>query len=448
MAIQKGAERTPHDLSHFVMSAGKLGQLQTLSAIPVIAGDSFEQNLTGSFRLSQLRRGLAVDANVQLYTFYIPYRHIYGDKWTDMMKDGITSTPIAENDVVSSPTWRLSFLALNTNSTLVGGSYYTLPVHLRKMYQKIYNEYFKLPWEADDERTLAQICYGGANQPEGDYGFFCGHMKAIWNTMLPPDKAADNQTNSALGTVSGDEAIIDLRSFNQSLGQLHSDEERTYFTERYRDIMEGFGGYANPDVDERPKLLMRSELWASGYDVDGTDQTTLGQYSGRVQQNFSHRVPRAYIPEHGMVWTMALVRFPPILATEAHYLNKQSSITYENIAGDPAIVGNATRKTVKMSDLRSMGVTYDDSFDMPHSQWYRTHPNTIHGDYNNLQGFPFLDNYGVRAIQSIDEMKKVYNAPYDQMFITNQLGHWNMQAKNNVTVMRNLPSARDVIMTS
>src|SRR5262249_53542714 len=35
-----------------------------------------------------------------------------------------------------------------------------------------------------------------------------------------------------------------------------------------------------------------SNLWASGYDVDGTDQTSLGQFSGRVQQTYKHSVPR------------------------------------------------------------------------------------------------------------------------------------------------------------
>src|SRR5260370_13985746 len=36
------------------------------------------------------------------------------------------------------------------------------------------------------------------------------------------------------------------------------------------------------DADNRPLLVMRSNLWASGYDVDGTDQTSLGQFSGRT----------------------------------------------------------------------------------------------------------------------------------------------------------------------
>src|SRR5688572_31282899 len=49
---------------------------------------------------------------------------------------------------------------------------------------------------------------------------------------------------------------------------------------------------------ERVLLVMRSNLWASGYDVDGTDQTSLGQFSGRVQQTYKHSVPRFFVPEH------------------------------------------------------------------------------------------------------------------------------------------------------
>src|SRR5438309_11975180 len=53
--------------------------------------------------------------------------------------------------------------------------------------------------------------------------------------------------------------------------------------------------------DNRPLLVMRSNLWASGYDVDGTDQTSLGQFSGRVQQTYKHSVPRFFVPEHGKI---------------------------------------------------------------------------------------------------------------------------------------------------
>src|SRR5437762_14274622 len=78
---------------------------------------------------------------------------------------------------------------------------------------------------------------------------------------------------------------------------------------------------ALPISDNRPLLVMRSNLWASGYDVDGTDQTSLGQFSGRVQQTYKHSVPRFFVPEHGTMFTLALVRFPPTATKEIQYLN-------------------------------------------------------------------------------------------------------------------------------
>src|SRR5260370_17448365 len=76
------------------------------------------------------------------------------------------------------------------------------------------------------------------------------------------------------------------------------------------DVISSFGGKTSYDADNRPLLVMRSNLWASGYDVDGTDQTSLGQFSGRVQQTYKHSVPRFFVPEHGTMFTLALVRFP------------------------------------------------------------------------------------------------------------------------------------------
>src|SRR2546430_1239679 len=67
---------------------------------------------------------------------------------------------------------------------------------------------------------------------------------------------------------------------------LHTDQERDYFMQRYHDVISSFGGKTSYDADNRPLLVMRSKLWACGYDVDGTDQTSLGQFSSRVQQTY------------------------------------------------------------------------------------------------------------------------------------------------------------------
>src|SRR5207244_12494318 len=93
--IQTGAERMPHDLSHLGFLAGQIGRLITISTTPVIAGDSFEMDAVGALRLSPLRRGLAIDSTVDIFTFYVTYRHVYGDYWFKFMMVGVYTTIIS-----------------------------------------------------------------------------------------------------------------------------------------------------------------------------------------------------------------------------------------------------------------------------------------------------------------------------------------------------------------
>src|SRR5215213_4262991 len=92
--IQTGAERMPHDLSHPGFLAAQIGRLITISTTPVIAGDSFEMDVVGALRLSPLRRRLAIDSTVDIFTFYVPPRHVYSEQWIKFMKDVVNATPL------------------------------------------------------------------------------------------------------------------------------------------------------------------------------------------------------------------------------------------------------------------------------------------------------------------------------------------------------------------
>src|SRR3989442_1327246 len=92
--MQRGAERRRPDLSKNRILAGQIGRLITISTTPVIAGDSFEMDAVGALRLSPLRRGLAIDSTVDIFTFYVPHRHVYGEQWIKFMKDGVKALPL------------------------------------------------------------------------------------------------------------------------------------------------------------------------------------------------------------------------------------------------------------------------------------------------------------------------------------------------------------------
>src|SRR5437762_5265457 len=78
-------------------------------------------------------------------------------------------------------------------------------------------------------------------------------------------------------------------------------------------------------------------------------------FSGRVQQTYKHSVPRFFVPEHGTMFTLALVRFPPTATKEIQYLNAKGALTYTDIAGDPVLYGNLPPREISMKDVFRSG---------------------------------------------------------------------------------------------
>src|SRR5437870_1855076 len=134
--IQTGAERMPHDLSHLGFLAGQIGRVITISTTSVTTGDYFEMDAVGALRLSPLRRGLAIDSTVDIFTFYVPHRHVYGDQWINFMKDGVNATPLPTVNTTGyiDPAAFLGTINPDTNK---------IPKHLFQGYLNIYNNYFK-----------------------------------------------------------------------------------------------------------------------------------------------------------------------------------------------------------------------------------------------------------------------------------------------------------------
>src|SRR4051794_20993267 len=100
---------------------------------------------------------------------------------------------------------------------------------------------------------------------------------------------------------------IDNMGLQAAYANLHTDQERGYITQRYHAVIASRGANASDDADNRPCLSMRSLLWASGDDVDGTDQTSLGHFSGRVQESYKHAAARRFVPDHLALFDLAPV---------------------------------------------------------------------------------------------------------------------------------------------
>lgn len=407
-----------YDLGHYAFQNGRIGSLMTLSTIPLIAGDVMSIDLAGIFRLSPLRRNLTVDARVDIFGFYVPYRQIYGQSWIDFMKEGIDEAQTFSGD------------ALGTESYSALGGFHigTRAAWLLRGYNRIWNRYFRHPTDDSGIRAdTATFAAGNARK----YGIACAHMPSIWNTPIDAEVDSSDLEVSTAGDV------LDLTELAQQKARLKTERRREFFSQRYNDVMRReYGTSVNIDADERPLLIMRSSQWMSGYDVDGTGDATLGQYAGKSATLVRFRMPRRMFSEHGTLWIMALVRFPPIHNREMHYLAKKANPTFQEISGQPDVMANEPPGVVDLDDYfgDSTGHVADAGI-APFGQWYRHHPNSVHRDYHTLQGFTFLSG----LLTTKDLARYVDSNAYDTVFQTTQLGHWQCQSRIEVDAERCVP---------
>src|SRR2546430_2120262 len=128
-------------------------------------------------------------------------------------------------------------------------------------------------------------------------------------------------------------------------------------------------GFRRP-ADQRPgRQCRRSEEHTS----ELQSQSNLVCRLLLEKKNYKHPVPRFFVPEHGTMFTLALVRFPPTATKEIQYLNAKGALTYTDIAGDPVLYGNLPPREISMKDVFRSG---DSSFffKIAEGHWYLHSP--------------------------------------------------------------------------
>lgn len=434
--------RANFDLSHYGFSSGNIGHLQTLSVIPVIAGDSISVNMNNLMRLSPLRRILSVDAQVDYFGFYVPHRHVYGDQWLDFIKEGLQGSTLLDT-ITSDPVQNVYYMGQNMNRA---SSAYAKWLYTG--YNQIWNRYFrflKMTPEVPDTYNGIGTPAGHTtdNSPiDGDarmriYGFPCARLKTPWTTGIV-GTITDADRRFALTDTNTTLDIVDLE---QAKKTYKTQLEREWFANRYTDVLKNtFGSGVNIDADERPELLNRLTVGVSGHDVDGSDDATLGSSVGKAIKHHTFSIRRKFIPEGGAVWLMALVRFPTIHHREFHPLIEDAQ-DYLRIAGDyDAVRMQPPAEDFIQNWIQPPTTNNHEIGTIPYGQWYRHQQNNVHVNYEAIDGYPFLTtgNFG-------NHRSAVYvgETDYDDMFQTNQLGQWQSQSAIRVTVKRRYPTARD-----
>lgn len=422
-------KRYLHDLDHLSYMCGQVGRLMTLTCVPVIAGDSMRLNMQGAIRMSPLRRDLVMDAMLDLFAFYVPHRHIYSN-WIDFMKEGKK-----EDETLATDTEDTVNLLRCVGYQQVTG---TTPRWLTRGYLQIWERYFRhVDDRTNDGISASTFSSDGVTR---QFGYKCARLKSYTSTGRDLDSAL-----AADGTVditAGSPDTFDIIELAQAKGELRTQLKRQWFGQRYTDVLNAiYGTNVNTDADQRPTLLMRSSQWLSGYDVDGTGDTSLGTFAGKVTGMINFQMPMKFFPEHGALWVMALVRFPNVWVNESHRLVTGSpNPDYVRISGDPSIAMTEPPETITQAfhfdngNSNTLGTH-------PMYQYYRTHPNVIHHNYRDLTGFPFiLTDPDLTGTGTAKTAWYVQDADYQDVFQTTQLGHWRTQCRMNLDAYRVVPT--------
>ena len=83
--------RAKYNLSHLAHISMQIGRLQTISVIPVVAGDSLEVDIDGIFRLATTRKEIVSECQVDICAFYVPHRHVWPNEWPKIVTEGLQS---------------------------------------------------------------------------------------------------------------------------------------------------------------------------------------------------------------------------------------------------------------------------------------------------------------------------------------------------------------------
>src|SRR5438552_13826897 len=85
-------------------------------------------------------------------------------------------------------------------------------------------------------------------------GILLNRSSDLWTAPLPPETELSRQMTTSTTS-------IDIMGLQAAYANLHTDQERDYFMQRYHDVISSFGGKTSYDADNRPLLVMRSNLW-------------------------------------------------------------------------------------------------------------------------------------------------------------------------------------------
>ena len=426
--VKKMVQRSNVDCTHYGYSVGKLGRVLPLMYLPVYPGDIVDIQEQIYVNMSPLRRAIMLDANVSVVSFFVRHRHIYDTNWTTFIEEGYDTSETLATDTANNQD--LEFMPGWISNAVQASK----PKWYTQAYLDIWNYWYKPKAQyavnTNDASWTSVPFSDGFSQDTLNYGFIAANMQnALWTQTVNKSLAAADVDLDVSG------ATLDIRDIEQQQARARTETQRDWFNYNYENIIDQLGGNAPIDAEPRPEKLWQDTQFMSGENIRLTDNQSAGGVVGRPGTIVNHMIPSRFIPEHGTIWTMLLVRYPAVSTKETHYLVRKTN-DYKNAVMDPNVVMTEKPVELQIADIFDSASNSTLSY-LPYGHWHRSHPTHVHKLYEDRLGFSFA-----KPVPTADIGENFYDISIDDAnFQSTQLGHFNVQAKNNIFVQRCIPEA-------
>ena len=412
------------DLGSQTYASGKIGSVTPLCVVPVVAGDSIAMRSLQVMEMRPFVRGIVLDAQIDTCTFFVPHRHIYGADWIKFLREGRDTSVVFPERTTSHIPRFIPWLERQDN----------LPAWLADGYFKIWNRYFRPP-----NQGIAEINEMPSTLPAEwrEFGYPAAHLPAVWNGGIetqPTD--AQRELDVSGGTLD----LIDLADkANEYASQLDRDWMGNYYSDMLKVV---WHGHAGTDADQRPTLVWHDTQMSSGQNIYGTSGSNLASNAGKSHAVVNHSFPKRFFGEHGALWTVQVVRFEPVHQREIHFLSASGKTSYGEFACDPRYISGQPPVLHNVQDFFDTQQT-NDLFYQGFGQWYRSQPNWVSYNVENLDAYPFMSSVPA----DYEDTSLVKMQDYDKIFQGGGQFHWEARTGFDVSCDRAIPSTMSTAYT-
>lgn len=504
-------ERYKWDTSHHFARALKIGRIMSVLRFPTLPGDGHDIQIEGKLDMAELRKALPVDVRADMYAFWCPYRHTYEDmdgrsgttglaasysrRWQDYVFKGHDQTGqsrsiLGIHDLEMANSDFLNFLPV-TNASFHRGmpneaclfphdiTLGKIPRHVVMDYYRIWDYYFRHPNQgrllegADSlgsdfspktlgDEVLAHMGIqpsiqlgGGAEYANGvnlednrEFGLKVNNMKNLTTAMRKPGEQIDEDDWLVPEVTSGATTGLDLRKLHEYQMRHSSETEREYYMADYDDVMRSYGGNSNLEEPKPMLIAPPVRTWLSGGSVTGTGDGNLGVRSGFMNGVLSMHIPRKFIPEHGTIYALVVLRIPAIYESEIHRLDREDEFKrWHTLVNEPGFSDRMPREQWTQDMLFADGASGVVG-EYGAQEHYRTHVNNVHRRFLlNEYGFPYL-----KTVISGNLFAQILHRDYglgtgQPIFRSEPFGHATFTGIVKMTSMRHVaPPAKSLML--